>query len=487
MKLYWKVFLVSLVLIMAAVGITAYSFLHYSLSVSMDSVTDKAVTTHSYIAVSLKNNAEYQRVKNDNLILDCDDMKTAVSFICDSLSSVDCTEPYGVYINVSGKDYHCDDGFNKEKIDTSVFAEQPSADKCLTYISREDAESYIEVYSVIETRNYSASVYSLYDISNIYEEYEKEFDFALFMSVIFSVAAALVLYILTYFLLRPLKKVNDALDRISHGEYNVRVPEQGGEEFRQMKKNVNDMAEAVEKNVKRLENVAEGRKQYVDRLAHEMKTPLTSILCFADLLRIKKNVSDEERIEYAGIIVDEAKRMKNMSSKLLELAVAESAEIELEPTSITEMLEETVTALGPGFEASGIKLQIKEDAAEGIILCDKELFKSLIYNICDNARKASEKGQTVTLTCRKKNGMVLIFVIDRGIGMTKDTLKKVTKPFYMADKSKSRKEGGAGIGLSLCMEIAKLHNAKISAKSHPGKGTTFIVSVPEVREVSGDE
>ncbi len=244
-------------------------------------------------------------------------------------------------------------------------------------------------------------------------------------------------------------------------------------------KTLDSLTESLERSeneAKRLKTVADGRKQFVDSLAHELKTPLTSILCFADLLRIKKNVSESERIEYSGIIVDEARRIRGLSSKLLELAVAENGELDLEKTSVADILTEAAAVLSPALEAKGIKLITEFE--DGTVLCDRELFKSLIYNLTDNAAKASEAGQSVRLQSKAEPNGIVITVKDEGIGMTADVLRKISAPFYMADKSRSRKAGGAGLGLSLCVEIARRHGARITMKSRPGKGTSVFLTVP---------
>ena len=285
-----------------------------------------------------------------------------------------------------------------------------------------------------------------------------------------------MLFAVTSAMLRPLSDMNDALRLIAGGDYSQRAAVRGGAEEKEIAENINAVAESVEETVDSLESIANGRKRYIDSLAHEMKTPLTSILCFGDLLRIKRSVSDEERIEYSGIIVDEARRMKNLSSKLLELACADSMELDMEPTSVRELLEESRATIAPALEARGIHMDYSGD--DGTVMCDRELFKSLIYNLCDNAAKASEAGQTVRLRSKAADNGMIISVSDSGIGMTKDVLKKVTEPFYMADKSRSRKAGGAGLGLSLCVEIAKRHGARLTAKSKPGVGTSIFITVP---------
>ena len=102
---------------------------------------------------------------------------------------------------------------------------------------------------------------------------------------------------------------------------------------------------------------------------------------------------------------------------------------------------------------------------------DPELFKSLLYNLIENAAKASRHGQEILLAAGKEDGKLFIDVIDHGIGIAAEDIKRVTQPFYMVDKSRSRKAGGAGLGLPLCVEIAAMHNARLLLQSEPGKGT----------------
>ena len=111
------------------------------------------------------------------------------------------------------------------------------------------------------------------------------------------------------------------------------------------------------------------------------------------------------------------------------------------------------------------------------IYADEELFKSLLYNIIENAIKASSIGQQITLRAAMISGSAVIAVSDQGIGMSQEDAKKVFEPFYMVDKSRSRKAGGAGLGLALCVKIAELHNAVLTIDSHLGQGTTVYIIV----------
>ncbi|MEG1887152.1 MAG: HAMP domain-containing sensor histidine kinase, partial [Oscillospiraceae bacterium] len=237
-------------------------------------------------------------------------------------------------------------------------------------------------------------------------------------------------------------------------------------------------AESIENNVDKIQRIADNRKQFIDNMSHEMKTPLTSIMCLADVLRIKRSVNEKERREYAGIIVEEAKRLKGLSEKLLELSIADNAQLEFEEANIKDILGEIYLAYSPVLQKRNMIMVISE--IDAFIRIDKELFKSMLFNLIDNAQKASEDGQAIRIKCAIVDDDLVISISDEGIGMSKLEIKKITEPFYMVDKSRSRKSGGAGLGLSLCISIAKCHNANLSIKSIIGKGTTVFLRIPTV-------
>ena len=119
------------------------------------------------------------------------------------------------------------------------------------------------------------------------------------------------------------------------------------------------------------------------------------------------------------------------------------------------------------------------DIEDGYVMGDVDLLYSLFFNLIDNGRKAIEKDGTIFIKGRKYDSSYNILLKDDGCGMEKEEIKKITEAFYMIDKSRARKEGGAGIGMALCKKIINLHNAKWSIKSKPGKGTVVSVSLKE--------
>mgnify|MGYP000846317321 FL=1 len=204
---------------------------------------------------------------------------------------------------------------------------------------------------------------------------------------------------------------------------------------------------------------------------------MTSILGFADILRIKKNVTPDELNEYSSIIVEESKRLKAISGKLMELVSSGDSELELNPVRTDVILNELSIVFEPMMKAKSITLFTHIEPL--IINADADLFKSVIYNFVDNAVKASYEGGKIELTCRSEGEYAVITVRDYGMGIAEEDKKRIFEPFYMADKVRSRKLGGAGLGLALCAEIAKKHNAKIELESELGKGTIISICIKQ--------
>ena len=248
--------------------------------------------------------------------------------------------------------------------------------------------------------------------------------------------------------------------------------------------NINTMAEAIEKSMGELRSIADGRRQFIDNFAHEMKTPLTSIMGFADILRIKKNVTTRQRQEFAGIIVEEAKRLRSLSGKLLELATTESVRLDITDVDTTELFNEIYVTVFPILAKAHLTLTLD---THGIVMpLDRELIKSLLYNLVDNSAKASSPGGEIRAGCVAEGGNIVMYVSDDGSGIEPEHLRRLTEPFYMVDKSRSRSAGGAGLGLSLCDQIARIHGGRLEIESTPGKGTT-VRAVFDAALTSGKE
>ncbi|MDE6129190.1 MAG: HAMP domain-containing histidine kinase [Lachnospiraceae bacterium] len=220
-------------------------------------------------------------------------------------------------------------------------------------------------------------------------------------------------------------------------------------------------------------------------MTHELKTPLTSILGFADVLRIKPDISDEERRDYADIIFTEAERLKLLSSRLMELITISETKLQMVPVDIARLLAREAEMYRPVSGKAGVLLTL--DLEPAFILAEETLLATLFVNLIDNARKASAPGKTIHISSRREDARALIQVADQGIGIPEEQIAYVTEAFYMVDKARTRKAGGAGIGLALCKAIAAAHHGELTIESKVNAGTTVTVSIPLYESGSEDQ
>lgn len=473
MKLWQKVFLLSAVLATLAVFFTSLGVTASWFYGSLEREKESAVQLHAYMISDFSNAAAYRRAVSGKLRLPTQEAQSLIAQTVDSLPTEDAAA--GVYFEntrIAGEEMPISS-------ESTFLTHAAQAGQCAVEVRSDGGEDWIYVASYLTVEGSDYLLITRSPVTDLYSQYKTQLWFVRAAGLVAAALVGLALYFAVRSLLRPLDRVNDALCEIADGDYSVRLPDNGGVEFRQLAGNVNEMVQSVEENVDRLSRIAESRKRFSDSLAHEMKTPLTSVMGLADVMRISKTMSDQERVEYANIIVHETRRLQNLSSKLLELAGAENGAMEEKNIHVPALLREIEAAVAPLAEKSGVSLCLSK--AEDCYICgDKALLQSLFFNLIDNAMKASRRGQTVSLSCEKVGDSVRFSVCDHGIGISDKDIKKVTEPFYMANKSRSRKAGGVGLGLSLCVEIVRLHHGKMSIKSKLGEGTEIQITLKGV-------
>jgi signal transduction histidine kinase len=271
---------------------------------------------------------------------------------------------------------------------------------------------------------------------------------------------------------RPLENLSRITNRISGGDYSVRADIKSDDEVGELADNFNVMAGSVEENVEELKDMIHRREQFVADFTHEMKTPMTTIIGYADSVR-HLEMTEEERNMSLDYIYTEGKRLENLSQKLFDLLYLKNSDIIMEEYDASELAEETILHMKPMMNKKGIT--IRTDFEDGELYGDGELIKTVFINLLDNARKASRENSEITFTGKnlEQDGEKYYeFVVrDNGIGMSEEEQKKIFDEFFMADKSRTRKEGGAGLGMSLVAIILEKHGASIRIESELGKGT----------------
>lgn len=278
--------------------------------------------------------------------------------------------------------------------------------------------------------------------------------------------AAIATVVSVRYLLRGLEELRSAAGAVAAGELGRVVPVRSGDEIGQVGRAFNRMSKQVEQQVGDLELL-------LGALAHEMKTPLTSMIGYADSL-LHVRLSEQQREMALQSIYDSGRRMETMSSKLLSLVgLYENDTIERKTVGVSRILEQVRVETAEILERKGIILEVSCEQ-EMKVQGDEPLLVSLFSNLVVNSCKASESGGVIRLEGKYDT----VTVTDRGCGIPEKDLPNVTKAFYMADKSRSRSEGGSGLGLALGEKIVRLHQAVMEIKSRVGEGTVVTVRFP---------
>lgn len=310
------------------------------------------------------------------------------------------------------------------------------------------------------------------DLMDLYDREVHSFVLLHILTVAICIGAMLTL---SYFSTGSIRTLSKATRRIATGQYRQRAETTSLDEIGDLALHFNTMADAIEQKVEDLEGYAKQQKDFVASFSHELKTPMTSIIGYADMLR-SQEMDPEDAFMAANFIYSEGKRLEAMSLKLMDLVVLDKTDYVLSRGYSRRVMGHVVAVVTPMLEKN--ELTLVTDIEQQQILYEKDLLLTMVTNIIDNARKASEPGKTILLTGKKQQNRYRIVVQDQGIGIPEEDLKRITEAFFMVDKSRARAQHGAGLGLAISNRIAQLHGSELHFESKLGEGTTVWFDVP---------
>lgn len=283
-----------------------------------------------------------------------------------------------------------------------------------------------------------------------------------------SVVSGLLIYCLTKTVTRPLDRLAASAQRIAAGEYGKTVEVRSRDrEIVELAESFNGMSQTVAQTIEQITEEVDKRERFVADFAHEMKTPMTAIIGYAQLLH-RYELTEEERREAAGAIYNEGKRLEKLSLQMLDWSVYRRGDAQLVPLRLSVLAESLAATLRVLSEKYALPYTL--ELHEETVIADEVLLLSLLYNLADNAFKASTTSGIAIYSALHADG-VEIGVKDNGRGIAPENIKRLTEPFFREDKSRSRAQGGAGLGLSICQQIAAIHGATLRFDSVQGAGT----------------
>ena len=319
-----------------------------------------------------------------------------------------------------------------------------------------------EVLYVIHPLNDRLTLITVSDFSGFYAARRQQITYGALICLGGIALAAALSLVISRGITRRLSALSRSAEALRNGEPLSLKPSGKQDEIGKLTDAFIAMDDAVEKREESLREQTRQRQQLIDALAHEMRTPLTSVISAARL--IQKDTTDPDmRSRMCDLIVKESRRLSDMDANLMKLTRMNGAELKAETFSLKEAAEEAL-AMTPDAELCG------EDTE---VTADRELIIQLLRNLVNNAlRSGTETPVCVTLHSRG------FTVSDEGRGMTEEELKQCREPFWKADPARTRASGGAGLGLTICEAIAGLHGTSLEIRSAPGRGTTVEFTLP---------
>lgn len=283
---------------------------------------------------------------------------------------------------------------------------------------------------------------------------------SLFMVLLALIVLCMVLaQYLTSKLIAPIERLAENLDESNDGtDYEELTP------FISM---IKEQHEDIMKN-------ARMRQEFTANVSHELKTPLTSISGYAELIETGM-ASEEDMVRFAHGIHSSANRLLTLINDIIRLSELDGTEEEVsfERLNLYQLADTCVEMLA--LNAEKHKVTIRLSGTECYITGNKQMIEELLYNLCDNAIRYNNEGGSVSVEVYPKHGQTVLTVRDTGIGIPKEHQERIFERFYRVDKSRSKSTGGTGLGLAIVKHIIAKHNAKMELASEVGKGTTITV------------
>lgn len=272
----------------------------------------------------------------------------------------------------------------------------------------------------------------------------------------------------------PLLKVTEITRKISDGDYGARLETENGQtqEIAALSGAVNHMAESLE----RQETL---RRRLTSDVAHELRTPVANVSLNLEMMLDEVWEPTKDRLQSC---YEELGRISGIISDLEKLRQmeAENMNLELEPVNLLELAQAVETAFEPDLKKKKLTCEVSGEAAA--VMGDQRRLHQVIFNLVSNAVKYSTEGGSIQIRVKHEKHKAVLIVEDQGIGMAEEELPLIFERFYRTDLSRSRKTGGAGIGLAIVKAIVQAHQGTVTVTSKVGCGSRFTVTLPAGEE-----
>ncbi|MBE6563395.1 MAG: HAMP domain-containing protein [Ruminococcaceae bacterium] len=290
----------------------------------------------------------------------------------------------------------------------------------------------------------------------------------LMMSSIWIMLVSLVMvYIISERLTKPLREMNKATKEFAKGNFGRKIEVRGNDEVAELSKSFNSLSES-------LENLEYMRSSFVSNVSHELRTPMTTIGGFVDSI-LEGCIPPEEERHYLEIVSSEIKRLSRLVTSLLEISRMESGQKKLDVAAfdVCELARIVLISNEQRLDEKELDVSFECDDDRIEVMADKDAVHQILFNICDNAIKFSNRGGRYEIAIRDAGDKAEISVYNEGIGISEEDLPFVFDRFYKSDKSRGLDKKGVGLGMYIVKTLVAAHGEEISVESEYGKWCRF--------------
>lgn len=459
MKFFWKLYFSLMILLCSCFSIGSYILIQGSFDNSLKREMNTAYQENSIILSTLKNYTNWyeEDIEDISRIQELLATVTVQSFDRNIMFCLRDTKGDVVFQN---------DHFNH----SSTLIKNLKNNQKKSILKKSSSKYYVYTIEPVSIGSNQFYIENKYDVTSLFQTRNSQIQTYLKSTAVLLCLGIVFVYVISSWLMKPIKRLSEGLKEVTQDNVYSQLEVTGDDEIADVMIDFNGMSIHLSQTLDELNETIEKQKIFIGDFSHELKTPLTSIIGYGDLIRSKK-LSEEELILYSNAIVEEGKRLENISMKLMNLTVLKQNTCTMSPIPATLFFDRIQQGIQLLLDQHHITLTM--DITPSTIYIDSDLMKTVFYNLIDNSRKAIVSNGHIEIKGFIEDKNYHITLADNGCGIPKEEIDKLTQAFYIVDKSRSRKNGGAGLGLSIVDTIIKAHHATMYINSVVNQGTTI--------------
>jgi signal transduction histidine kinase len=279
---------------------------------------------------------------------------------------------------------------------------------------------------------------------------------------------------------RPLEELVDAAGRLAAGDRSARVEVGGLAETATLGAAFNEMADELEREASQRDQLDRLKDEFVLTASHELRSPLTSVQGFAELLMLERDSLTPKQVETVEIILDNCRHLVRLLNDLLDLARSDAGRlsIQAQPTELAPLIDDAVRTMRAQTESANQSLIQQVDPGLPLVDVEPGRIRQILVNLLTNAHEYSPERASIAVTARAEGDEVVIAVIDDGPGIPESQLEQIFERFTRGEAGLTQRVGGTGLGLAISKSLVELHGGTIEVESTVGRGSTFTFRLP---------